>query len=509
MVQFLSRHGSTAGPADPDRRRFLFGATALALSAPQLAQARAPLGDCTWCAPSDAAWRSLSELTQGRLLRAGDTGFAERALPQNLRYRRVQPQAIARCASPEIVAKVLGWCRDLDIPFAIRGGGHSYAGHSTTTGVLVDLSPMKRVAFDGNTGRITIGAGALNADVADALSAAGRTITHGRCPSVGIAGFLLGGGIGFNMRRYGIGSDRMSGAELVTADGAVRAVSGQSEPELFWALRGGGGGNMGVSTSFTLDTAAQDERITVFSIRWKSRIEPVLAALVPILETAPAALGSRFSLGAVTPAGAAGRAEVHLDLLGQFAGSRADFLALLAPAFASAAPERAVVEERGYWEAQNFLAEPGEPGFYQERSGFVKPVLTEAMLERALRWLRIWPGTESVADIRFFQTGAAVNALAPDATAFVHRDSAWLFSIGLDWSAADQVSPAVMREARRWQDGFYAAMREHCGIAAYQNFPDPSLVDWRQAYYGANLPKLQRIKAAVDPSNLFRHEQSL
>ena len=86
---------------------------------------------------------------------------------------------------------------------------------------------------------------------------------------------------------------------------------------------------------------------------------------------------------------------------------------------------------------------------------------------------------------------------------------AWLFSIGLDWSAADQVSPAVMREARRWQDAFYATMREHCGIAAYQNFPDPSLVDWRQAYYGANLPKLQRIKAAVDPSNLFRHEQSL
>lgn len=501
-----------ANPAQLGRRGFLFGGVA----AVGLAAARRPavaslnLAECAWCAPSEAAWRALAQATGGRLLRPQDAGFAQRALPQNLRYRRVQPMAIAPCASSEMVAAVIAWCRGQDIPFAIRGGGHSYAGHSTTAGVMIDTSPMNSVVYDEATGRVTFGAGARNSHVALGLRKAGRIITHGRCPSVGIAGFLLGGGIGFNMRRLGIGSDRLVGASVVLADGSLREASEKRDPHLFWALRGGGGGNFGVSTSFEMETAPADASLTAFSIRWSGQVERVLAHLTPALEGAPDTLGSRFSLGVAgaAPPGLDGYG-VHLGLLGQFAGNRDGLLAILGPILAAFPPERSTIEERPYWDAQDMLSEPGEPGFYQERSGFIKSRLSDETLGMAMNWLRRWPGTGVGADIRFFQTGEAVNALAPNATAFAHRDSAWLYSIGLDWSAADQVDRYVMRRAHDWQDGFYAAMRDVHGIAAYQNFADESLADWRQAYYGANRTSLERIKSALDPTNVFRHGQSL
>ncbi|MCO5089503.1 FAD-binding oxidoreductase [Bosea sp. (in: a-proteobacteria)] len=492
------------------RRGFLMGSVALGLGASGPALARASLSaDCGWCLPGEAAWRDLADRSHGQVLRPGEAGFLERAAPQNLRYRRVSPQAIARCGSPEIVAAVIDWCRGLDMPFAIRGGGHSYAGHSTSAGILIDLSPMNRIDVDAATGAVDIEAGARNADIARALEKSGRTITHGRCGTVGIAGFLLGGGIGFNMRRYGIGSDLMRAAELVTADGRVRHVSEGSEPDLFWALRGGAGGNFGVATRFTLASHPADERITVFSLRWNTQSEAVAQAFVAAAEKAPESFASRFSLGAASPEQRRAGIDVHFDLLGQHAGPKGELLDLLAPVFGVARPERLVVEERSYWAGQDFLAEPGEPGFYQERSGFVRQRLDERILECGFRRLRDWPGTAVGADLRFFQTGGAINRMAPDATAFVHRDSAWLFSIGLDWSAGDQATPEVIAPAQRWQDGFYREMRELCGSGAYQNFPDPSLVDWRKAYYGANLARLEKIKADIDPFNLFRHGQSL
>lgn len=507
MAEPLPRSGRAGIPS---RRGFLLGATALGLGAPGLALARAPLSpECGWCAPSEAAWRDLAGRAGGQVLRPGDAGFLERAVPQNLRYRRVQPQAIARCSSPEIVASVIDWCRAMDMSFAIRGGGHSYAGHSSSAGILIDLSPMKRVHHEAATGQVTIEAGALNSDVARGLEGAGVVITHGRCPSVGIAGFLLGGGIGFNMRRFGMGSDLMRAAEIVTADGRVRSVSESSEPDLFWGLRGGAGGNFGVATRFTLATHPVDRSITVFSIRWNTKSEAIARAFVAAAERAPDHFASRFSLGAASPAQRGKGHEVHFDLLGQHAGPKAELMDILAPVMAVAQPERSVIEERSYWRGQDFLAEAGEPGFYQERSGFVRERLDERILECGFRRLRDWPGTEVGADLRFFQTGGAVNRTAPEATAFVHRDSAWLFSIGLEWSARDQMTPEAIAPARRWQDTFYAEMRELCGTAAYQNFPDPSLVDWRAAYYGANLARLEKIKATVDPFGVFRHEQSL
>ncbi|MFO1058979.1 MAG: FAD-binding oxidoreductase [Dongiaceae bacterium] len=487
------------------RRGLLRAVPAGIVSALAAGAARRGLG--AGAQPGGTAWRQLGLLLPGRLLRPGDAGFAAAAQPNNLRFAARLPQAIARCASPEDVASVIGWCREQGLPLRVRAGGHSYAGYSTTDGLLLDVGPMSRVAFDAGTGLITIGAGARNGQVYAALRDSGAAFTHGRCPSAGAGAFLLGGGIGFNMRRQGAACDQLVATELVTADGGRRSATAASDPALFWACRGGGGGQLGVSTSFTLQ-AFPATPVTAFAIGWTARPEAVGEALLAALDAAPETLGSRVSFGAVTPAQLAAGSDVTIDLIGQLAGSESELRDILAPAFAAAAPARAEIRRMEYWPAQDFLAEPGPPTYYQERSAFVDRPFGAAALAEGFRWLRRWPGTGGYCDLRFFQTGGAMNRVAPDATAFVHRRSRWLMVVGLYWNATDERSPEVLRRGHEWQDAFHGAMLPLAGGGAYVNFPDPSLGAGGPSYYGANLARLARIRTALDPDGVFRFPQS-
>src|SRR5262249_2896512 len=134
---------------------------------------------------SERAWRELASRLSDRLLRPGDPDFADTALPQNLRYAEVLPAGIARCRDSNDVVQAILWCREHDVPLVTRSGGHSYAGFSTTRGLMINVGPMNTAKFDPSTQTVRIGGGARNADLAKALRPTGMTITHGRCPSVG------------------------------------------------------------------------------------------------------------------------------------------------------------------------------------------------------------------------------------------------------------------------------------------------------------------------------------
>lgn len=486
------------------RRHFLAGGSAT-LGALALTPAWAQ--EAGKAAPPDR-WQVLSRLVDGKLLRPGEAGYDGAARPNNLRFGDVRPTGVAYCRNAEMVSDVVKWCRDYDVPFAIRGGGHSYSGYSSSHDLVIDMRDMASISADAS-GTVRIGAGALNGDVYAALDRANRTITHGRCPTVGAAGFLLGGGIGFNMRRFGMGCDAVTSAEIVTAEGAIREISAARDPDLFWAIRGGAGGNFGVSTAFTLKTHPADAAITVFRIVWRANVQAVAEALFTMADAAPEALGTRISLGGVTPGvGARGR-QVPLTLVGQYAGSKEDFLALLAPVLAAGAPDFIDIGERPYWQGQDFLADEGEPAWFRERSAFIGQTPDRDFLGAAIDAMASWPGTGAAANLVFFQTGGQVNAIAPDATAFVHRDSRWLNVVNLSWSGDDAARPEVVRKAWDWQDSLYGLVNARGGVGAFQNFPDSALMDWRQRYYGANLPRLETVKAQYDPTNLFRYGQSI
>ncbi|MCM0020443.1 MAG: FAD-binding oxidoreductase [Tagaea sp.] len=497
----------------PSRRGFLAGAAGAALLPWAARDARAgafgPSGPTP--DPGDAAWRDLARELSGPVVRRADFDSAKFAQLFNRRYANVRPNGIAFCNSVEDVQKTIKWVVKHGVRFVGRSGGHSYAGYSTTEGLVLDVSAMNAGGFDRATGIATVQAGSRNGQVYALLEAANASITHGRCPTVGVAGFLLGGGIGFNMRARGVAVDQIQSIEMVDAKGELRKMSAQENSDLFWANRGGGGGNFGVATNFTLKTFPVTT-MTAFKLVWEAKTPDPrylllkFAALMPSMTAAPDGFGSRIALQVKRVNGAN---VIRIDLVGQYTGTRAQVEEILAPA--GPPTTEAWVESGPYWTAQHFLEDDDKFGYFQERSAFLTRDLPFEAIATAFNYLGTWPGTGpgdgAGADLRFFQTGGQMNRVRSDATAFVHRDSVWLLDIGLNWAATD--TQTTINRNLDWQAGFYDAMLPYSNRQAYQNFTDPSLKDYEGAYYGANRLRLSQIKKQVDPNNLFQFAQSI
>jgi hypothetical protein len=213
------------------------------------------------------------------------------------------------------------------------------------------------------------------------------------------------------------------------------------------------------------------------------------------------------ALNAVTPAQLDAGSDVSVTLLGQLVGTPSELADILAPAYQVAQPQSSTIQAMSYWDAQiTFLSEAGAPNRYQEKSAFFVGAPSSQAIDTAFSWCRRWPGTSQQAGMVLFQTGDQINTVAPDATAFVHRNSDWLMTIVVDWGGDD--GHGVINRNLEWQSNFYAAMRDFT-TGAYANFPDPTLKQWRQDYYGSNLTRLESIKNQIDPHQIFHFAQSI
>lgn len=502
------------------RRQVLAGSAALAALGMHPASARDLAA--TFDLPSGAL-EGLRSLPGPEIYLPGDPGFGLKSRVNNLRYFADLPRAIVVCPNASATVQTVNWLRSFDIPFRIKGGGHSYAGYSAGPEVVVftqGMDGIERIGPADDPGRILlkVGAGAINYKVYDTLEEQGLTLTHGRCPTVGIAGFALGGGIGFDMRHLGLASDLLVEARIVLADGQEVTASATQNADLFWALRGGAGGSFGISTSFTFETLDVSQTlISVFDRSWRSTDQRYMAQFLHRMMTLFQAddtrqLGTRISVTyGPPPDNPSAPAGYALNLVGQWLGDAAALRTMLDQLDGLMAPLAVRVAYRGpYWTAQHLLEEPEEELFYQERSTFITSAPDEAALFDALTTLRDRPEVHGTCDLRFFQTGGAVNDKAPGDSAFVHRDSQWLPLIGFYWTGQDQTDPALVQRGHDWQDRFYSQITgSFGGKGAYQNFPDPSLQDFGTAYFGGNLDRLSQIKARYDPQNLFRFPQSV
>jgi FAD/FMN-containing dehydrogenase len=295
-----------------DRRQFLVGGAGGAILLRLPAE---PAGF------SRHALRELRTAVRGRVL----VPRGSAALVYNTRFDGRRPDAVVQVRDTADVAAAVRWANRFDVPLVARSGGHSYAGYCTTAdGVVLDLSRLRGIRVSG--GRATVGPAAQLIDVQRALTRRGRTVPSGSCPTVGIGGLTLGGGHGLAGRRFGLTSDNLLAARVVTADGRVRHVDADTNEDLFWACRGGGGGNFGVVTSLTLRTH-RAAGAAYFFVSWPwSQAGEAIAAWQRFAPHAPPGLTSILSLGTT-----GGSGTPRVAALGQYFGEPSALARLVRP----------------------------------------------------------------------------------------------------------------------------------------------------------------------------------
>jgi len=472
-----------------DRRELLrrAGAAGVALAAaswvPSAAAASPPL-------------RALGRSLDGELVTRASPRYRSAKQLFDVRFDAIRPLAIAFCESVEDVQRCVRWCARHDVRPAARSGGHSFGGYSTARGGLViDVSRLDRIVpFAAGA---QIGAGATIGDVYPRLWELGATIPAGSCPGVGIAGLTLGGGIGFSSRKLGLTCDALQELTLVTADGRRRTCSEDRNADLFWACRGGGGGNFGIVTDFVFMTYPVSN-VTTFTASWAW--EQAAAALDAWQRFAPDAPDELFSVCRLQTAPDSPR----IGASGQFFGSESDLRSLLAPLLAAAEPAQLSVVERTFLQATSYFG--GEIGraAFAAKSDFVRDVLSPAGVGVLVDAISARQAAGGAAALMLDASGGAVNRVAPEATAYVHRGERFSMQELATWAPGSSPSASLA-----WLRSLHAALRPHVSGFAYQNYIDPELRTWRHAYYGANYPRLLRVKRRYDPDNLFRFAQSI
>jgi FAD/FMN-containing dehydrogenase len=490
----------------------LVAATAVAgaCSGPR-APGAAASGSATSTGPPAAGgppdWVALRARLAGSLVLPGDRDYDAARRSYNPLFDSRRPAAVVRCARPEDVQACLEVAAGARMPIAARSGGHSYAGYSTTDrGLVVDLGGMAGVDVRPD-GTAVVGAGARLIDVYAALARAGRCLPAGSCPSVGVAGLTLGGGVGVLTRKYGLTCDRVTGMSVVTPDGRLRAVAQDAEPDLFWALRGGGGGNFGIVTSFTFRTEPAPD-LTVFALPFPAgSAGAVLDGWQQWVRGAPDALWTNCVVSGGSPP--------SVRVGGCFVGPPDGLDPLLDDLIrrVGTAPASRSVQAKGYLDAMRYFAgcaqrsvadcRPAEQGGRLGRESFVaSSAVLGAPLDDPSRLTALVAGQRGT-DILLDSLGGAVARVNPDATAFPHRSALATVQIyrGTDAAGARSAGRAV-GEVR---DG----LADLLGSAAYVNYIDPGLRDWAGAYYGANLDRLREVARRYDPDRVLAFDQGL
>ncbi|GAB3617205.1 FAD-binding oxidoreductase [Okibacterium endophyticum] len=469
-----------------------------------------------------ADWQSLAGKLTGSLVMPGDADYATLKLLENPRYDGVTPLGILEAANSDDVAAGISFAARFGIPLEVRSGGHSYPGYSggggAGTGVdpslVIDLRPLDTVSVAAD-GMATIGPGAALATVYNTLAGSGRAIGAGSCATVGVSGLTLGGGVGVLTRTFGLTCDQVQSMQVVTADGTVRTASASSEPDLFWALRGGGGGHIGVVTEFTFATQQAPE-VTMFVVTWPmSQAARVIDTWQSWMPQTDSRLWTTLKVlgGAKHPSGPA------LSMSGTWLGPASDLAAQLAGITGPNPPTQNTSNTHSYGDAMMSYAgclgvaidqcNTGPNGqLTRESFSATSHIATKALsadgIQALLAQASAASGVSGLTEggISIDALGGAVASVGAGDTAVPWRDA--IATVQYTATFADGSDPDAFDQYVR---GFRAAMVPFWGDGAYVNYADASLDDPLKAYFGDNAAKLKKVRATYDPNGVFTQPQ--
>jgi FAD/FMN-containing dehydrogenase len=447
------------------------------------------------------------EALHGSVLEPGQPSYEQARRVWNGTIDR-RPALIAQCRSEDDVAAALALARQHDLLVAVRGGGHGVAGYAVCDdGLVIDLSPMRAVEVDVEARTATVQPGARWADVDQATQAHGLVTPGGEVSVTGVAGLTLGGGMGYLRRKYGLSCDNLVAADVVTADGNRVHASEHDNPDLFWALRGGGG-NFGVVTSFVFRLHPFGHEVTTLTPFFAlDDAHQVLSRWREFTRSAPDEATTAFAIWAVPddpdlPEALRGLPACVLD--GMYAGAPETGEALFRPLRDAASTLLDMSGRTSYVEAQSALdALFPDGGLYYWKSLFLDELTDEAM-ERIVAHSRTRPNPRILVILRHL--GGALARVDPDATAYSNRGARYMLSIDAAWS-----DPQENERNIAWVREFWQLMQPFSNGGVYLNFPGFGEGDrelWR-ASHGANFERLRAIKDRYDPGNLFRMNQNI
>jgi FAD/FMN-containing dehydrogenase len=444
--------------------------------------------------------RELRDAVDGRVIAPGDAGYDQARKVFYGKWDR-RPAAVIRPASAAGVARVVRRAAETGLELAVRSGGHSLAGHSASDGgIVLDLSELTALEINRRDGTAWAQTGLTAGAYTKAVGAHGLATGFGDTGSVGIGGLTLGGGVGFLVRKHGLTIDHLLAAELVTADGRILQVDDDHHPDLFWAIRGGGG-NFGVATRF----------------RYRLHALPGIVGGMLILPADAGVIEGFMAAAAAAPEELSAIANIMvappMPFLPEQAHGKLILMALVAYAGEAAAGERVLAPFRAL---AGPLADMVRPMPY---AGLFEPVEDMEVTEESARSLfmdtvdaaaaativeRLQGSTAPMAVAQLRALGGAMARVPADATAFAHRDRRIMAGVG---AVYDQADDKPVHDA--WADDFAAALRQG-DPGVYVNFlADEGPGRVREAYPGATWDRLVEVKRRWDPDNLFRRNQNI
>jgi FAD/FMN-containing dehydrogenase len=442
--------------------------------------------------------RELEPALSGRVIGPSDPGYAEARAVYNALHDRY-PAVIASCRSASDVAAGVRFAVEHDLDLAIRGGGHSGPGFGTVDdGIVLDLSPMRTVEVDPGERTARAGGGCTVADVDGATHSHGLATTMGTVSSTGIAGLTLGGGFGHLTRKCGLTLDNLRSVEIVTATGEILTADDETNADLFWALRGGGG-NFGVVTRFDYALHSLSEVIGGPIVFPAEGVPAVLRAYVDLMDDAPDDLGGIMGLGQLPPfpfVSAEHHGTPGCIALICWSGDPADLDDALSPLRAAAPALGEGLGPMPYPVLNTLFDELLPPGIKHYWKAAFTHELTDDAIDVHAAFMREWASPEG--GTFFFPLSGAAARVASDGTAFGYRDVRLNVVIGGSWS-----DPSLDDTMTPWVRLYHDALVPHSEVAAYTNFLAADDTDRVAASFGPNYERLRAIKTAYDPDNVF------
>lgn len=500
------------------RRSLLRGGGSMALAAAAVGSSvRSAYG-------SEDKWGQLRRHLEGDVVLPSDQAYASAKQGVLVELDSVKPQGIVYCETPRDVSTAIKFAGDNDIAVHTRSGGHSLAGWSTGQGMVLDVSRLNRVSVGHHT--VRLGPGVQSIDALATLKPYNRQIITGTCATIRQGGYISGGGIGFQVRKFGVASDRLVSARMVLSNGRIVRASEGMHSDLFWAIRGGGGGNFGVAVDFEVRPVSAP-RMVSFDTFWPwDKAQEIITAWQEWCSSGSNNLGSTLTV--LLSDGAPGKVPI-IRIHGAYHGPLSEFEQALneLAAEAGATPGLRNVQELAYADAMKALY--GCEQFTVQECHRVgsnpdAKIRRTPFLRERTRLLDRPTGSSGVADLLaafeanrrpghitylyFTALGGVANEVPRAQTAYVHRGAE--FFVACATLLSDGQPPAEEAEAAMvWPIHAFNVIDPLSSGESYLNFPNPDLGDWRQAYYAENYSRLVSVKRRYDAPDFFRHPQSI